>query len=672
MAIDSAPTTAVDDELPRWDVDVLFGSLDSDKYREARADWLNTIEQLAALFDRHGIGATTAGVATSGPSQEDGRVLADVIETLNRISEQVRRLGAYVNALVTTDANDSAATAEYSRLSADAARLTSLQTRLNGWIAGHGADALAASSEVAAEHRPWLERCEQSFAHQMSEIEEDLLAELEVPGVEACVTLAGELTSTLEAEVRGESLPVSAVRGMASDDDAGTPPRGLRRRDARVADDRDADGGLPERDQRPRPDRQPPPRLAGSARALPVDEPGDQGDPGGDAGRRAGELPGFPALPAREGDAARPRRPAAVVGHGARRCRAHRAATGRRPRRPCSRRSPPTPRACTISPPGPSASAGSTPGRARANAAAASAWGSVMAASRILMNFDGSFDSAQTLAHELGHAYHNLNLAGRPALLRPTPMALAETASIFCETVMVQSGLASADDDARLALLNVDLVGTTQVVVDIHSRFLFESELYRRRADGPLSVDELCAAMTAAQAATYGDGIDPGTYHPWMWAVKPHYYDVHQHFYNWPYCFGLLFGIGLYARYVADPETFRDDYDDLLSSTGLLDALPLAARFGIDLTDPAFWRASLDVVRERIDAFCALVAGVAPRGRVPRRRLARAERATRRLPASDRSRRGRRRVSLRRAGRGWRHVVTPGVRLALRAPRTRW
>ncbi|MGH2910460.1 MAG: M3 family metallopeptidase, partial [Solirubrobacteraceae bacterium] len=227
-------------------------------------------------------------------------------------------------------------------------------------------------------------------------------------------------------------------------------------------------------------------------------------------------------------------------------------------------------------------------------------------ASRILMNFDGSFDSAQTLAHELGHAYHNLCLAPRRTLLRPTPMALAETASIFCETIMVQSGLEAADDRERLALLNVDLAGATQVVVDIHSRFEFESELYRRRADGPLSVDELCGAMTAAQAATYGDGVDAATYHPWMWAVKPHYYDVHLHFYNWPYCFGLLFGIGLYARYVADPDAFRGDYDDLLSSTGMLDAQPLAARFGIDLTDPGFWRSSLDVIRERIDTFCAL------------------------------------------------------------------
>jgi oligoendopeptidase F len=608
MAIDSAPTTALDDELPRWDVDVLFPSLDSDKYREARADWLNTIEQLAALFDRHGIGATSAGVATSGPSQEDGRVLADVIETLNRISEQVRRLGAYVNALVTTDANDSAATAEHSRLSADAARLTSLQTRLNGWIAGHGADALAASSEVAAEHRPWLERCEEGFAHQMSEIEEDLLAELEVPGVEACVTLAGELTSTLEAEVGGESLPVSAVRGMASDDDATV------RREAYDAEmcawrtiatpmaaclNAISGHGLIVNRRRGWPDPLAPylwmnrvsreilevmqdaaqasfPDFRRFLRAKSTLHGHDGPLPWWDL---VAPVPGAPGCDWAQAEAS------VLDAFSTYTPRLHDlAARAFRERW---------------------VDAGPRPGKRGGGFCMGIGDG----ASRILMNFDGSFDSAQTLAHELGHAYHNLNLAGRPALLRPTPMALAETASIFCETVMVQSGLASADDDARLALLNVDLVGTTQVVVDIHSRFLFESELYRRRADGPLSVDELCAAMTAAQAATYGDGIDPGTYHPWMWAVKPHYYDVHQHFYNWPYCFGLLFGIGLYARYVADPEAFRGDYDDLLSSTGLLDALPLAARFGIDLTDPAFWRASLKVIRERIDAFCALVGG---------------------------------------------------------------
>ncbi|MEJ7585736.1 MAG: M3 family metallopeptidase, partial [Acidimicrobiales bacterium] len=225
-------------------------------------------------------------------------------------------------------------------------------------------------------------------------------------------------------------------------------------------------------------------------------------------------------------------------------------------------------------------------------------------ASRVLLNFNGSFDSVQTLAHELGHAYHNTNLGHRTPMQRQTPMALAETASIFCETIMVEAGLAGAGDDGtRLAILDGDLVGSCQVVVDIHSRFLFERALSSERAQGVLSVERLCDLMTEAQRIAYGDGLDPDHLHPYMWAVKGHYYTA---YYNWPYTFGLLFGIGLYAEYRRDPERFRLGYDDLLSATGLGDADELAARFDIDIRSTDFWTASLDVVRTRIDEFCSL------------------------------------------------------------------
>jgi pepF/M3 family oligoendopeptidase len=226
--------------------------------------------------------------------------------------------------------------------------------------------------------------------------------------------------------------------------------------------------------------------------------------------------------------------------------------------------------------------------------------------SRILMNFGGSLDGVSTLAHELGHAYHNTQLADRTAIQRQTPMALAETASIFCETILMQSLLDGADADRRLVLLELDLQGACQVVVDIHSRFLFEREVFDRRADRMLSVAELRAAMTDAQIATYGDGLDAELLHPDMWAVKPHYYATA--YYNWPYTFGLLFGIGLYAAYQSDADGFRTGYDDLLSATGLGTAAELAARFGIDIESQAFWSSSLDVLRTRIDDFVALAA----------------------------------------------------------------
>jgi oligoendopeptidase F len=156
----------------------------------------------------------------------------------------------------------------------------------------------------------------------------------------------------------------------------------------------------------------------------------------------------------------------------------------------------------------------------------------------------------------------------------------------------------AGDDLRRLALLDTHLVGATQVVVDIHSRYRFETELCRRRRRTTLSVSELCGLMDEAQEASYGDGLHPDHRHPYMWAVKGHYFTP---FYNWPYTFGLLFGLGLHARYRADAERFRAGYDDLLSSVGMADAATLAASFGIDIADRAFWEDSLATLIGHID-----------------------------------------------------------------------
>jgi oligoendopeptidase F len=222
----------------------------------------------------------------------------------------------------------------------------------------------------------------------------------------------------------------------------------------------------------------------------------------------------------------------------------------------------------------------------------------------VLMNFDGSFTSVSTLAHELGHAYHNLNLANRTPMQRRTPSTLAETASIFCETLAFEAALKHADPAQRLTLLNTSLERDLMVVVDIHSRFLFEKGVFEKRGQRDLTVAEFCALMTDAQRQTYGDELEP--LHPYMWAVKGHYYG--PTFYNYPYTFGLLFGLGLYARYTADPEAFRGRYDDLLSSTGLADARTLGKRFGLEVEKVEFWRSSLDVIRHSIDEFEALAA----------------------------------------------------------------
>ncbi len=228
--------------------------------------------------------------------------------------------------------------------------------------------------------------------------------------------------------------------------------------------------------------------------------------------------------------------------------------------------------------------------------------------SRVLMNFTPAFDGVRTLAHELGHAYHNLCQAGvTPWRRGSTPMTLAETASTFCETILTQAAIANGTEDERFAILEGSLQDEAQTVVDITSRFLFEQAACAKRPERSLSADEFRELMLDAQRQTYGDGLDADALHPWMWAAKGHYYSPSFAYYNYPYKFGLLFGVGLYAKYQADPDGFRTSYDDLLVSTGDADAATLAARFGFDIRSKAFWEESLNVIREDIDTFVGLV-----------------------------------------------------------------
>jgi pepF/M3 family oligoendopeptidase len=229
--------------------------------------------------------------------------------------------------------------------------------------------------------------------------------------------------------------------------------------------------------------------------------------------------------------------------------------------------------------------------------------------SRILSNFDGSFDQVSTLAHELGHAYHNecAYQANKTVLQQRTPMTLAETASIMCETIVTEAVLASAQNpEEELSVLEAQIGGAAQVVVDIYSRYLFEKEVFERREQAELSADELNDIMERAQKATYGDGLDERYLQKYMWTWKPHYYIPELSFYNYPYSFGLLFATGLYAIYKQRGGAFVDDYKSLLASTGEDTAAKLARRFGIDITKRKFWDDSLAIIGKRIDRYCEL------------------------------------------------------------------
>ncbi len=229
-----------------------------------------------------------------------------------------------------------------------------------------------------------------------------------------------------------------------------------------------------------------------------------------------------------------------------------------------------------------------------------------IAQSRILCNFAGSFSHLTTIAHELGHAYHANRLFSQPYLNTRYTMPIAETASIFCETVVKDAFFEKAGEEERFVMLENDLSDAGQVIVDIYSRYLFESELFCRRENGALGAKELCEIMLKAQQEAYGDGLDQTKLHPYMWLNKPHYYSAGTNFYNFPYAFGLLFAKGLYAIYRKKGAAFVAEYDELLAATGRGSLEDVAALAGIDIRTPAFWRESLSELTDQIETFIAL------------------------------------------------------------------
>lgn len=225
--------------------------------------------------------------------------------------------------------------------------------------------------------------------------------------------------------------------------------------------------------------------------------------------------------------------------------------------------------------------------------------------SYVMTNFDGSYSSVSTLAHELGHAYHNDCLKSESILMSDYPMPLAETASIFNETLLMEKILETADDATKLTLIEQQVGDAAQVVVDILSRYLFETEVVERRKDHAMTAKELCQIMLDAQAQTYGEGLDPDCMHPYMWACKSHYYSTGVHFYNFPYAFGLLFGLGVYAQYLEEGDAFLPKYDALLRATGSGNVREVAASVGIDVTQKSFWESSLNFLSKKISYLAA-------------------------------------------------------------------
>ena len=223
--------------------------------------------------------------------------------------------------------------------------------------------------------------------------------------------------------------------------------------------------------------------------------------------------------------------------------------------------------------------------------------------SRVMCNFSPTFSGVSTIAHELGHAYHFHLLREECAFARAYPMTLAETASIFSETMLYNTTISKAKGFEKKYLTEMFLMEVTQVIVDILCRFYFEKAVFEKQKEGPLSAEALCSMMTDAQKATYGDALDPKLLHPYMWAVKCHYYSPDLGFYNYPYAFGQLFSIGLYVKYLEDKKNFPALYRKVLMATGRTDIKGVAKIAGIDVEKKDFFQESMDFITRMIRIF---------------------------------------------------------------------
>jgi oligoendopeptidase F len=585
------PATA---SLPRWDIDSIFPGLDSPAFQSELDGLRSDVAIIEALIDSTGI------------AQQKTNDAAAAWEAFERaysaLFERMRTISTYVHMHITTDSRNEPAQGRESELQQLGIRLRKIDNKLTAWIGTVDLNDLIQRSETARHHEYFLQTTKLSATKLMSPAEEDLAAELRESGGAAWSKLHGNLSSQIEVEVRGEKLPMPSVRNLAYDPDPAV------RRDAYMA----------ELDAWKRNEV----TLAAAMNGI-------KGEVGKLAKRRGWARPLDQALFDARIDLGTLE---AMLGAAQKAFPSFRRYLRAKAKRLGKERLA----WFDLFAPLPGAGKGWPYDKAEdfvekhfrgysdklgdfARMSFDKNWtdaeprigkrdgafctGLRPGESRILMNFKPAFGSVSTLAHELGHAYHNLCLRDRLPLQRSTPMTLAETASIFCETLIREAGLREGTDSERLEILEASLQGSCQVVVDITSRYLYEKEVFERRMERELSASEHCDIMLRAQKETYGDGLDEDFLHPYMWAVKPHYYSPGRSFYNFPYMFGLLFGLGLYAIYQKEGDAFKDRYDDLLSSTGLGDPAELATRFGIDIRQEAFWAESLKVIEDEIARF---------------------------------------------------------------------
>lgn len=589
-------------QLPTWDMTQYFPSLESDEFRTEMKDVKALIAKRVDEVD------AAIGDATTDPAA----FVADYLTRYKELALRLGLLGPYIHGHLAVNTRDSQAIKAMSELQIAMIPLRQAQTRYAAWLGEQDIEPIIAGSDVAKEHEFILRQSKINASHLMTDLEEALASELTLSGGSAW----GELQSNVSSQIMvtfeqkpGETvtIPMSDVRNLASDANRDVRRRayeaevdawkkwstpiaaalnGVTGEHGTLARKRGWDAVLQESLHQNHIDQETLDAMMSSARdafpdirrywaakakamgieklewfdiIAPVtqNEREWQWDEGMDF-----LMEQFGSYSTKMRDMVQQAMDERWIDAGPRE--------------------------------------GKVDG--------AFCMGTVPGKSGVLSNFNGSFDAVSTMAHELGHAYHNLcQRDSSPLWGNNTPMTLAETASTFCETILRKAAIKQGTDDEKFSILDGGLVDAGQIVVDITSRFLFEQSVYEARPNGVLTADDFNDLMIAAQKETYGDAIVEESLHPYMWAVKSHYYRADFAFYNYPYMFGLLFGLGLYAQYQSDPEAFKKNYDNLLASTGSADAATLAGRFGIDIRSKEFWTSSLDVIRQDIDEFVSLV-----------------------------------------------------------------
>ncbi|WP_430596645.1 M3 family oligoendopeptidase [Enterococcus sp. DIV0175] len=226
--------------------------------------------------------------------------------------------------------------------------------------------------------------------------------------------------------------------------------------------------------------------------------------------------------------------------------------------------------------------------------------------SRIFMTYSNSVNEVATLAHELGHAFHSSTMWDLPSLNREYAMNVAETASTFAELIVADATLKAAKSkEEQINLLDTKLQNALAMFMNIHSRFIFENSFYTARQKGLVSEEEITSMMIDAQKEGYQDAL--ASYHPYFWSAKLHFFIDDVPFYNFPYTFGYLFSMGIYAYANQKGTNFEQEYIDLLRDTASMTTEELARKhLGVDLTKPDFWQAGIDMVLEDIQQFMEL------------------------------------------------------------------